>query len=108
MSVKDKLFNLKPQVFPVEIEQLGEPLYVRALNAAEMESYGKEAQSGTLESPMSTLALMGTVDEKGDRFFVEEDIERLQQLDARIVKKLAEAIIEASGLSDEQADDLKN
>ena len=108
MTFKDKLFALKPALQPVVIEQLGETVYVRPLLSVEMDTYGQGIRDGSIKSVTATLASLATVDADGNRIFTEADVAELEKADGNIVKQLAEAIIEASGLDNEQADDLKN
>ncbi len=112
---RDDLLALRPKVQKVEIEGLG-VVYVRGLTARER----GEVESAIMELDPETgqvhvrqeglrrlsvlLAALGLVDEKGENLFNPhdpKDLQVLEQVDARVIARIADAVRNLSGMGEE-------
>lgn len=116
MSVtRDQLLSKRDELFPIEEVQVPEigdsqTIRVRALNARQRWAWAVArdkaiiGEKGTPE-PTSLLVAMAAVDDGGKRLFTDSDAEYVADLPGGLVDRVAEKILEMSGLTDKAAVD---
>ncbi len=103
----------------IEVPEWGGMVRVRELMANEMEDIGfgmvtpeGKADATRAKGMLTKLVLMATIDENGDRLFTKSHVKALGGKSFSALSKVAYAIMDLSGLSNEEAeegeDDEKN
>lgn len=78
-------------------------VFVRALTVGETRRWVKACKEDSNEQSFTILAVLGLCDENGKRMFADGDVEAVSEsLSFEAGKKIAEAVLEASGLSDSE------
>lgn len=72
------------------IDGIDEPLFIRRISVGEQSKLAKLSDDQTAAAV--ALVLYGVGDEKGDRLFDDADTKEIEQLDAKTVGQIVEAI----------------
>lgn len=114
LSTRDALLNaLKPEPQPVEVEGLG-TVFLCPISTADRIEFLNEGRAlaesdGIAGQANLTLKLLPKVlvDEDGNKLLTADDIEILQQSDARLVQALLEKAMDINGMTAKAVEEIK-
>jgi len=86
------------------VEVAGRLVHVRGLTGAERKLLQDRAKAGEPVQPFELVGL-AAIQPSGERLFTTEEAAELANVDGALVEKLAEAILDASGLLPKSEDD---
>lgn len=80
---------------------------VKAMSGIERDSFERNHQLGKLTHYRATVSARAIVDENGDRLFSEAEIIKLSEKSAVPLNKIYEKVMEISGVTEEEIDELE-
>lgn len=110
MNTRDFLFGLKPSLKEVKVGD--QKIYVKEMTIGVRAKYESDlmnfsnGKSSNLEV-RSNVVLHCVVDEEGTRVFKDKDIGEIRQMPSKVVTKIFDAILEISGLDNEELEEGK-
>ena len=111
LSRADLFAKNKPKIVEVKIQGFGS-LYVKSMQLKERSQFLELAdeireKGGDTYAVMLSSLYHAVCDKKGNRFFQEEDIPKIGELDAGIVHALFEKVVELNMLGNAGTDEAK-
>lgn len=106
MSLKDKIKAKSQQFTEVEIESLGEKVFLKQMTGAERVKYigmipSEESQEKILKAQDYMIAI-SLYDENKNRVFSDNEVEQIGEMPAAVIDELAVKIAEINGFGAEK------
>ncbi|MBC7855090.1 MAG: hypothetical protein IAF94_16795 [Pirellulaceae bacterium] len=98
----------KPEIKPVPVPEIGTTLYVRELDKDDDKDMSKElAEHEKAGTGFAWFACFAVCDEKGTRLFSEKDVNRVDNLPRKVLRRLWDVAAKLNGLTREAQEELE-
>jgi hypothetical protein len=110
---KEDIFAIVDVVIrPVEVKEWNKTVYVKSMNGTDRAKFcfinaGLQKADKGIESD-TWLVLFGMCDMAGNRVFADSDFDRLNNMNASVISKIAREALIVNGLLNEQVEEAKN
>lgn len=110
VATADDFFNAKPELYRLEIPELGRVVYIRAISVGERDTWERKyAGSGVIKNMLrASLIQLVVVDASGKHIFKPNDLNRVASMPACIAEPMFDAACRQNRLLKQEVDSLGN